>query len=110
MIGPGDKVSRMSDAPPSSQPEEQADLLDTCPACAYSLVGLPVEHRCPECGMEVDRRWTIFGGRGLTRSVGRPVRLVNVVLLPLFTAFSVMFLLLGRRGPGWRGVSLMAGA
>lgn len=30
--------------------------LEQCPFCGYSLEGLPVEHRCPECGRSVDLR------------------------------------------------------
>lgn len=40
----------------------EADLLAACPLCGYALRGLPVEHRCPECGFAVDRRWRVFGG------------------------------------------------
>ncbi len=31
-----------------------------CPNCGYSLVGLPLEHRCPECGFEYDRDSVLF--------------------------------------------------
>jgi hypothetical protein len=37
------------------------ELLDRCPRCRYRLRGLPVEHRCPEYGLPVDRRWETFG-------------------------------------------------
>lgn len=36
--------------------------LGGCPRCAYDLRTLPIQHRCPECGLEVDRRWEVFGG------------------------------------------------
>lgn len=41
---------------------DEDGLLGLCPRCAYALRGLPVEHRCPECGLTLDRRWEVFGG------------------------------------------------
>lgn len=29
--------------------------LEQCPACTYSLQGLPLNHRCPECGLPYDQ-------------------------------------------------------
>jgi hypothetical protein len=46
---------------PSSDSAEV--LLNECPFCGYSLEGLPVQHNCPECGRESDRRWKVFGDR-----------------------------------------------
>jgi hypothetical protein len=40
----------------------EAKLLQSCPSCAYCIRGLPVEHKCPECAFEFDRRWLVFGG------------------------------------------------
>ncbi len=37
-----------------------AGSLANCPWCGYSLEGLPVEHRCPECGGQFDRPWQVF--------------------------------------------------
>jgi hypothetical protein len=36
-------------------------MIDKCPACGYSLVGLPAEHCCPECGVEYERDAVLFG-------------------------------------------------
>ena len=30
-------------------------MISMCPICAYSLLGLPDDHRCPECGFEFQR-------------------------------------------------------
>ncbi len=35
-------------------------MLDCCPRCRYSLVGLPTHHRCPECGLEIERDAQLF--------------------------------------------------
>lgn len=47
----------------ASEPLREEALLQRCPRCTYRLRGLPAVHACPECGFEVDRRWTVFGGR-----------------------------------------------
>ena len=52
-------------------PEES--LLEKCPWCEYSLRGLPVVHHCPECGLEVDRRWNRTFPVSLRRSTWRKV-------------------------------------
>ena len=31
-----------------------------CPLCGYSLVGLPDDHTCPECGFPYERHATLF--------------------------------------------------
>lgn len=46
-----------SAAPDSFEP------LEHCPACDYSLKGLPEHHRCPECGLLCDRYMLVFKGR-----------------------------------------------
>ncbi|QOJ14670.1 MAG: hypothetical protein HRU75_08465 [Planctomycetia bacterium] len=48
--------------------DAEAGLLEACPRCAYSLRTLPIEHRCPECGLPVDRRWRCYAGRHAPRS------------------------------------------
>lgn len=30
-------------------------MISNCPACSYSLIGLPEQHSCPECGFAYDR-------------------------------------------------------
>ena len=42
--------------------------LQVCPRCEYSLIGLPLNHRCPECGFEYDERTFVLAGisRGTT--------------------------------------------
>lgn len=34
--------------------------LDRCPVCKYDLTGLPLEHRCPECGFEYDEHTWVW--------------------------------------------------
>ncbi|MBK8914714.1 MAG: hypothetical protein IPM64_08990 [Phycisphaerales bacterium] len=48
--------------------DAEAGLLEACPRCAYSLRTLPIEHRCPECGLQLDRRWRCYAGRHAPRS------------------------------------------
>lgn len=35
-------------------------MIQNCPRCDYSLLGLPTLHRCPECGLEFDRDSVFF--------------------------------------------------
>lgn len=42
-------------------PGDEMELLQCCPFCGYHLRGLPLRHACPECGVEVDRSWDVFG-------------------------------------------------
>ena len=45
------------------EPVERAEIteqeLTTCPVCAYSLMGLPDRHACPECGFSYDKRMLV---------------------------------------------------
>ena len=33
----------------------EGPVIETCPACGYSLVGLPDDYVCPECGSDYER-------------------------------------------------------
>ena len=71
----------------------EAGLLSQCPACVYSLVGLEVQHRCPECGFEFDRRWRVFGGPILAADRGRFLRsniLWMALVGPMFVTVSTV--------------------
>lgn len=58
-------------------------LLVQCPRCQYPLVGLPVEHHCPECGMAFDRRWQVFGGGNVRQASNRWARGLRVLIWTL---------------------------
>lgn len=58
-------------------------FLNLCPICGYSLEGLPVEHRCPECGFPFDRRWHVFSRRIRPGRLGR--------YWPVFTVLGITF-------------------
>lgn len=53
--------------------------LDRCPACRYSLQGLPSVYRCPECGFEYDEGTII-----LSETVSKTNRWSLLLILPMF--------------------------
>ena len=78
----------MTDAASQNSPE----LLATCPFCGYALEGLPVEHRCPECGNAIDRRWRVFGG---VRKVSTAAKMLMLGLMfHIAIAFTGLFTVL----------------
>src|SRR5262245_51192294 len=63
---------------------DEIELLQQCPICDYSLRGLPVEHRCPECGVEFNRQWEILEASNIQSSRWPLLRFFNLGLLFLF--------------------------
>ena len=55
--------------------------LNRCPICRYSLRGLPVEHKCPECGFEYDQETSVFYPRWKPRFIFLVVCVVTVIAL-----------------------------
>ncbi len=49
--------------------------LEQCPDCGYSLIGLPDQGRCPECGFMFDKQTIVlYGSRDSTSSPGWSAR------------------------------------
>lgn len=69
----------------------EADLLQVCPYCDYRLTGLPVEHRCPECGNAFDRRWRVFGRRSLWNTHWRIPMAIVLAFFTLLILYATAF-------------------
>ena len=54
----------------------------TCPKCAYSFRGLPIDHACPECGFQRDEHTLVFEARGL-----RGITLLSLVATSVWGCF-----------------------
>jgi predicted Zn-ribbon and HTH transcriptional regulator len=67
----------------------EEERLQQCPGCGYSLFGLGVERRCPECGLTIDRRWRVFGGRSVWQKCERRTRILQLLTALSMTAFWV---------------------
>ncbi len=89
--------------------------LEACPKCAYSLQGLPGEHRCPECGFAYDDLSFVLTGivRGTT-NMSIPRKLLYALLVisgwflfeALFIAiFSAWWTAAAIGGVAWAGLA-----
>ncbi len=93
----------MADAP------DEAGLLEQCPFCDYSLRGLPVEHRCPECGQEIDRGWTVFGARSPWSVRTVPSKITNITVLVFMLILTLDWIHDMRTSPQGASVTLALG-
>ena len=64
-------------------------MLIRCPLCNYSLVGLPEQHKCPECGFSYDKRMEVLTPASRTQVFG-------IIFLTLVFLSQAAFF-------GWRG-------
>ena len=83
-------------------------LLEHCPRCRYALEGLPEEHRCPECGLGIDRQWHVFGGRAVWHTNMRALVVFTLGILVLGAVLSAAMLILKGDSSilGWSGAGL----
>lgn len=89
---------------------DENGLLALCPKCTYSLVGLPVEHHCPECGFELDRRWEVFGGPLARRRWKTMYRaLLGFVVFDLLITVGLLIYLVGKMSPLFLALVLLTG-
>ena len=78
---------------------DETNLLAHCPRCPYALTGLPVEHRCPECGLQLDRRWQVYGGRLTPRKSARRMRVLVLCAFVVPIAGVLLVLVMALRLP-----------
>ena len=52
--------------------------LKACPHCSYSLKGLPIAHRCPECGFKYDSATRVWIQDNRMRASGLLVGLITI--------------------------------
>ncbi len=65
------------------------ERLSECPACDYDLRGLPIDHRCPECGFYFDNNTHVWRP-GVHRATYWIICILSlVVLLGLCIQFSI---------------------
>jgi len=85
--------------------DDDTELLERCPCCEYQLRGLPEQHRCPECGLPIDRRWRVLAGPSalVKPSITRiPIRFIVFPLLGIgFFEFVEWLLPFGRAWWHW---------
>ena len=77
-----------------------------CPACGYSLRGLPDSYRCPECGFEYDERTRVWRPetpwKGLAATATVTIGLTGIMLLRTLRAW-----MSGGSPEAWDAVSLL---
>lgn len=80
-------------APPSSSLAgaelNEPDLLPNCPGCRYPLRGLPIQHHCPECGVEFNRNWRCYGGHLAPPKTRSGETSLRVLLIGIVTFYSL---------------------
>lgn len=94
MTPPSSSVNQGDATPDGPEPPDQeelprASIVDPrkCPACLYSLCGLPARHVCPECGFEYDehvRLWEAPQQRRVKDVLRLSFGLALLVIMSLF--------------------------